>query len=620
MMQRKANSGFTLIELMVSIAIVVVLMVGVAQVFQYTGQAVGATQQMSDAVRNDRAAQGVFNNDFSSIATDSPILMFRSRVFPAFRGRNDLNSDPDRDPWSWEQRAADVGFGSTVFPAVQNERSHRLDRLAFMARGVFRRQTGNDGVFVAPMSSNEAFVWYGHLTLPHTNGNFYLNGASTGDKTNPGTGNFSSNPQNYFASQWILGHMAMTLLQPTGATTANFGTISVGTLQQFVKRDLSVTNLNYLAPLSVNSSAQDGSEIQRCRYDLAGTSISGYSDILKRAIGTQWQAGVSYSSGQRVYYRGRTFAASGNHTSTAANAPLEAASQWNFVVANHDWWSDLFMESNFEANPFIVKPLTSQSYSQQSPILMQGCTQFIVEYAGDFLRQDTNPDSTTYGYVLDSFENPVASPAGLPHTDGVTDFIVTWLDADGDALIDPEERASVHRDTRWYGLPRDVASLAVNGSSRPSPDGVVLGYDEGTGRRPQQLVDVVPFRDVALTIQTTYANRVALGLNPALFPANAPVFYDPTNGSLSYPGAPFEKFENQTNLGVNSLPSTIKRYLDVVGDPTNISGMQWNNFYQCAWGPYDTVRPQMIRIILTLDDPNSRFAEGQTFEYVYKLP
>ena len=31
-------------------------------------------------------------------------------------------------------------------------------------------------------------------------------------------------------------------------------------------------------------------------------------------------------------------------------------------------------------------------------------------------------------------------------------------------------------------------------------------------------------------------------------------------------------------------------------------------------------KPKMIRIIFTLDDPNGKLPEGQTFEYVFNLP
>jgi hypothetical protein len=52
--------------------------------------------------------------------------------------------------------------------------------------------------------------------------------------------------------------------------------------------------------------------------------------------------------------------------------------------------------------------------------------------------------------------------------------------------------------------------------------------------------------------------------------------------------------------------------------------VQANEHYTAVWGP-DTdalgiKRPKMIRIIATVDDPNGRLSDGQTFEYVINLP
>ena len=50
------------------------------------------------------------------------------------------------------------------------------------------------------------------------------------------------------------------------------------------------------------------------------------------------------------------------------------------------------------------------------------------------------------------------------------------------------------------------------------------------------------------------------------------------------------------------------------------TGVQQGETYTAAWGPNDTNRPKMIRIIATVDDPNGRLGVGQTYEYVINLP
>ena len=46
--------------------------------------------------------------------------------------------------------------------------------------------------------------------------------------------------------------------------------------------------------------------------------------------------------------------------------------------------------------------------------------------------------------------------------------------------------------------------------------------------------------------------------------------------------------------------------------------------YVCAWGPDAPVSVgnaglKMIRILMTIEDPNNRLTTGQTFEYIIKL-
>ena len=67
-------AGFTLVELLVTIGIVVFLMVGVASVFRITGDTIGAGQAASALNRDARAAQAVFAQDFGGHGSnDGPL-------------------------------------------------------------------------------------------------------------------------------------------------------------------------------------------------------------------------------------------------------------------------------------------------------------------------------------------------------------------------------------------------------------------------------------------------------------------------------------------------------------------------------------------------------------------
>src|SRR5688500_5871632 len=93
-----APGGFTLAELMISIALVLLLMLGINRVFQVTGEAVGTNAALSTAVRDGRAAQAVFSADFNAFALDSPAIIIRSERVSAFRNKADAEGDRDYDP------------------------------------------------------------------------------------------------------------------------------------------------------------------------------------------------------------------------------------------------------------------------------------------------------------------------------------------------------------------------------------------------------------------------------------------------------------------------------------------------------------------------------------------
>src|SRR4051794_673913 len=90
--------GFTLVELMISIALVLILMIGINKVFKLTADTVSIGQAVSGAVRDSRAAQATYSDDLSNLADDSPFLLIRSMVTPAFRNRGDEQADRDYDP------------------------------------------------------------------------------------------------------------------------------------------------------------------------------------------------------------------------------------------------------------------------------------------------------------------------------------------------------------------------------------------------------------------------------------------------------------------------------------------------------------------------------------------
>src|SRR5690606_751550 len=215
------HSAFTLVELMIVIAIAMVLVVIIQGVFVQASQVVGRGQKLSQATRDLMAVQAQVKKDLEGAAlSDGPFFMIRSSAQVAFAHARDHQSDADyaataspgdvpailsADPENTgtEQPQAVTHYGTRTF---------RQDTLAFFSRGVFERYGGNGGILPTPMRSHEAFIWYGHLRLPDDAAlpAFQLPGLTDGMHYTTAR----TNPNNFYASQWILGRMAILLREP----------------------------------------------------------------------------------------------------------------------------------------------------------------------------------------------------------------------------------------------------------------------------------------------------------------------------------------------------------------------------------------------------------------------
>jgi prepilin-type N-terminal cleavage/methylation domain-containing protein len=567
------RDAFTLIELMISIALVLLLMLGINQVFKVTGQAIGTNQAISTGVRDGRAVQSVMATDLGTAAPKSPAIIIRSERVSAFRNRQDQLQDRDWAGGPSEEatkRTIDIDgdglegeagvLGEIIAPAVYNFRSHRIDSMSFFGTGLFRRQTGGAlptppnpvylDEYISDMSTSDAWIWYGHLRRPDERSpvtppsNQMYEHRDPGANPNPAAGDY--NDRNFVASDFVLGRIAILLTEGTDTLVPldgvgdeiRDGPAPTGILQRFIARTVAVDNVatnqtDTLAPLKVGTQSNDPPgappqgpwEIQWSRYDLANTSIRQFTTILKN-------------------YR---------------NA-------WDAAVVTEPWYDGLGIW-RFQGDPTPLRPLTTSNASRTTPVLLPNCSQFMVEYAGDFLAQDPITGA------LD--------PADPYRSDGTIDF-----------LIDNSVTGAPVRRIRWYGMPRDVAGNATTGG----PDGIILGGAGATD--PNDLVDVVPLRDV-LGMGFVYTP-------PAGAPTN--LFVERLWPELT-PG---------TRLGVGSpIPPAPGFYANGSGGGASLH----NGAYVVAWGPdtNDQPRPKMIRVVVTIDDPDGRIAEGQTFEYVFRI-
>ncbi len=382
--------GFTLVELMISIAIALVLIVGVNQVFRIAAQTVGAGQALSAITRDERVAHFTFTNDIhNTVSTNTPAFIISSQRVGAFRNAADFNSSSTQtNPMQFDLPG---GGTSPIDPTAVNDRSHRVDLLSFFASGdLYSRQTANDGNFVSPTTSNEAYIWYGMVQQPDnkaagaamTGGLTYVpaTSAATGNFADwffPGAGTNTTNPNNFYSSDWILGRFAMLFTPNPPTTPQQDNYITAGT-----------TTGNPLAydAVSTNYGGSGVWSILQSRYDITNSSISSY------------------------------------RTSTTMN-PGSLAARANMIM-------------RLCANPFVYKGttgLSAASMAAAAPIFLRHCSQFIVEYAGDYLTQTNDPGKADDGTVT------------AAQGDGTVDYVAVNVNG------------TLQRQIRWYGFPRNTS-------------------------------------------------------------------------------------------------------------------------------------------------------------------
>jgi prepilin-type N-terminal cleavage/methylation domain-containing protein len=558
--------GFTLIELMISIALVLLLILGVNQVFTYTTQAVGAGEAINDAIRGSRAAQAQMADDFAGIVpngtgvNDSGSMIISSRAYYAFRDAKDQASLGTLSTFAATAQLPNAAYldlngdgifgdsavnGEVIYPSTYNFRNHRLDTLSFFARGVFQRQTGNNGTFVDPLTSHEAWIWYGHLQLPDNGGDdpsidYPNNPPGSGVSTFPCMGSSSTNPNNYFGSKLTLGRVAMLLVQPNAS---NAIPDSQGVGQWYIQANnpffpiFGSDNTKLYTSASPVAPEVNGFHLMDSRVDLAGTTIQSFQQALAAQVSTGYFP-------------------------------------WpDSMMVGSQTYSPTFV-TRFRCKPFVTKPMTSEAMAQASPVFLSGCSQFIVEFAGNFLTQDEDPSHTLPPSGTPRTRTNWGDVTGLatnPNLDRL-DFTITYPN------YTPTNPGAPLKQIKWYGMPRSTTGHSyIYG---PSPYIVAIPNSPNNA-------DVVPVRDWLQNI------------------------YDPTNGSLGTPAS-------YTNASFEHVIPPLSEMINYAGT-SGLKPIDAQNGYVCAFGPFDP-HPSLIRVTFTLDDPTGRLPDGQTYQYIFKVP
>lgn len=385
--------AFTLTEVMISVALLLVIMIGVTQVFRTTANVMGTSAALADSIRGFRTVASAMRNDFEGPSdaigqgvvktSEMPFLVIRNQEVNSYLSATD----------QIEGEAALAGG------VADTKTLRRVDTLAIFARGSFRRATGQPaGQGDAPMelqvnqTSTDAWIWYGHLALPAD-----ANATTNGDTWHaPGQGDKSSNPFNYFAKDWVLGRQAI-LLKPISSSPTS-------------------SELNEFRTSS-------GKYYQYVGYPKDGDPENNTFDSPYQLVPLQYNTTLKFESDYKVIDSICDLAAVPNYPAINQLIAGFSARVLDYSKVDSNWWQRISTNDGadpdaagdnsyrFRCNPFPSRPLEDTpgaaiKLSQTSPQMLRGVTQFIVEYAGDF---DTHAGVD----IEDSVSGESASPARI---------------------------------------------------------------------------------------------------------------------------------------------------------------------------------------------------------------
>jgi len=302
--------------------------------------------------------------------------------------------------------------------------------------------------------------WSNTTLAPPPRGGYFAPGGAPAPGAPPG--GLGNNDNNYFASDWVLGRQVTLLTPPPVAGAA------------LPESGYSARTANPLSVLDQrNRAGVENAPLYASRYDLAYTTIDLYRQL----------------EGSNAFW-------------------------WEGMSGVQPAGSVLQFDQRYWANPFPQKPRApavtdtqkaawmSAAVAQTTPIFIRGCTQFIVEFAGDFVTQDVN------GLVT----------ANQP--DGQIDYDIDPV------LTSPTFQ---QKRIRWYGFPRDPhdeGTIGVATVQRTSRQFGVCPLRDTFGGPAAVERMVPPFRPNYANWQSTYnANApysqpyiVAWGPDTAGFP------------------------------------------------------------------------------------------------------
>lgn len=421
------HAGFTLVEMLVTIGIAAIMMLGIQKIFSTTSEAISIGKGTGDMLVSTQMINEHFVNDGEEMVGPGEggvlvILNYLVNDADGFRHTSD-------GPWS-PLIAEDVENGSR-YPI-------RSDQLMFIRkRGELEPICpGGQGNFCNDSSAAYVRMWYGHLLRTNPNGSD-PEGNAGGPDRQFGPNNLGwvagMSGLNTLAIDWILGRQA-TFLDPSDVASG-WNLDARGGFVNGAYRN----GAEYNAPVSGYGGSIPGNIVE--------LAYMGLTDIATQAF-----EGVP-TFGANVGSTGLSFSAdmTGTYSVGAGNA-VGAGNGIPYSNVYSYTYGDRRLRVNSipqYAAGSGTSEYNSWQIAQTHPIFAEHVSGFVIEFAGDYL------DGV----------HTVGKPIGLlvdTNGDGVF----------GDGIVDTENDGADNISIKWYSM------------DNPPPPGVFSNSFQGSGVTP----------------------------------------------------------------------------------------------------------------------------------------
>lgn len=168
---RAARRAFTLIELLVAVGAVLLLSVGVGQIFRQVGSLVNTGSSAAEIDQLARALERQMGDDFRALsltAQDETFMVIRGRWIGDVNNNGSLDGDERAIYLTLEDREADLRDGLDPYEDGSRAVTIRADEIAFLVDGGEYRTAQMDPLGATDFATTGARIYYGHALRPHS--------------------------------------------------------------------------------------------------------------------------------------------------------------------------------------------------------------------------------------------------------------------------------------------------------------------------------------------------------------------------------------------------------------------------------------------------------------------